>query len=315
MSDDMNKKEDGSLMELVHSVNKQSFLTAQEIQQIVSQNNLNPRNQSNACKGCSKESILWTDKRQGIVLADKTQSGGILLGITAKAAGFVIGPHGASIRDICMKSNVWSTSWLCHYSLSEDMSSIPLRMVIIEGVFSAIQMTVDIIQKAVERYTALVQGSVPDLMQKVSSEQIIDGIKFEYKPPPLTEMNRAVRTTRTDPTKRRMLLSPKGSSKFSSANSDSSYSVDVGTEAFTPRQHLQQINVYNLSQMQSLPAANVYPQYYYNQNPPYILYQQSPRQQIAPYWMLDYDYAAPNPEYVQHTRVMYPNIPPYNMYY
>eukprot|EP01024_Parvocaulis_polyphysoides_P057025 TRINITY_DN604_c2_g1_i5.p1 TRINITY_DN604_c2_g1~~TRINITY_DN604_c2_g1_i5.p1 ORF type:complete len:310 (+),score=37.06 TRINITY_DN604_c2_g1_i5:148-1077(+) len=305
---DMKLREEGGLLELVNSINKMSFLTPKEISTVSAQNQKNSENSSSVSKA-AKGTIEWTDKRQGIVLAEKTQSGGILLGITAKAAGFVIGPHGSSIRDICMKSNVWSTSWLAHFNLSEDdtQPALPLRMIIIEGLFGAIQLTVSIIQKAVERYTALVQGTVPDLMQKVSSEQIIDGIKFEYKPPPLTEMSKAVRTTRMDSNKRKMLAS-KSSGKFSSACSDSSYSPEVSMDGYTPRTR------YSPTQMV---GTTPYPPYYAPYQTPYLVYQ-SPRQgvpQESPYWIVEYP-SFPSAEYVQDVRNvenMYPTSP--YMYY
>eukprot|EP01025_Chloroclados_australasicus_P010407 TRINITY_DN1420_c1_g1_i10.p2 TRINITY_DN1420_c1_g1~~TRINITY_DN1420_c1_g1_i10.p2 ORF type:complete len:362 (-),score=18.36 TRINITY_DN1420_c1_g1_i10:4504-5589(-) len=126
----------------------------------------------------------WSGRRQGIVTASVTECGGVLLEITAKAAGFVLGSHGGSIRAVCAKTGTSSKSWL----------SNSLRSFLIEGKPENIYQAIKLIYAAVQRYTLLVEGHWDE--KKVTAEQIIEGIVFEYKPPPLKLMPKAVRTFR-----------------------------------------------------------------------------------------------------------------------
>jgi hypothetical protein len=61
------------------------------------------------------EGVGPEDEQQGIIAAEATPSGGALLRITLLAAGYVIGPAGASIRDVSRVSGAevrsWSESW------------------------------------------------------------------------------------------------------------------------------------------------------------------------------------------------------------
>eukprot|EP01025_Chloroclados_australasicus_P014316 TRINITY_DN1670_c1_g1_i4.p2 TRINITY_DN1670_c1_g1~~TRINITY_DN1670_c1_g1_i4.p2 ORF type:complete len:348 (-),score=24.89 TRINITY_DN1670_c1_g1_i4:4484-5527(-) len=177
---------------LIEQINRNSFLKSSQVQHGIPPNNQHTQ-------GGTEESTLtqfgWIEKRQGIVHAEMNAEGAVTLKITAKAAGFVLGPKGSSIRAICAKTGAFTKSWLsCSYKSDENM--VPLRVYFVQGTAQAIYETVNIILAAVGRYAALIEGRLKD--KKVSGEQTVEGIKFEYKPPPLTLMSRAVRTYRED---------------------------------------------------------------------------------------------------------------------
>lgn len=61
------------------------------------------------------EGVGPEDEQQGILAAEPTATGGALLRITLLAAGYLIGPAGASVRDVSRVSGAevrsWSESW------------------------------------------------------------------------------------------------------------------------------------------------------------------------------------------------------------
>eukprot|EP01025_Chloroclados_australasicus_P055194 TRINITY_DN661_c0_g1_i12.p1 TRINITY_DN661_c0_g1~~TRINITY_DN661_c0_g1_i12.p1 ORF type:complete len:211 (-),score=14.96 TRINITY_DN661_c0_g1_i12:193-825(-) len=181
------------LADIVNAINQKSFFTDLEISEVIRLCQTYDGQVVGSKEQYVKE-IMWTDKRQGIVVAEITDKGGIRLGITAKAAGFVIGPNGNSIRGICLKTGARSHSWILRSRFENFRQELMLRMMEIEGSLLAIIRAVDIIQTAVGRYADLIEGRVDDL--EVDSVQVIEGVNFEYKPPPLSEMRTAVRTYR-----------------------------------------------------------------------------------------------------------------------
>eukprot|EP01026_Neomeris_dumetosa_P013289 TRINITY_DN14645_c0_g2_i1.p2 TRINITY_DN14645_c0_g2~~TRINITY_DN14645_c0_g2_i1.p2 ORF type:complete len:334 (-),score=18.44 TRINITY_DN14645_c0_g2_i1:111-1112(-) len=172
-----------SLSRLIEYVNHTSFLTVK---------NEGQGNTSSGQQTCALD-LSSVDKKQGIVYAEMDSQGNVLMKITTKAAGFVIGGKGSSIRAICSKTGVQTRSWLSCHSQT-DPNAIPIRIFLIEGQPKQIYEAMQIIMTAVERYRALVEGEFKD--HKVESEQMIEGISFEYKPPPLTLMAKAARTIR-----------------------------------------------------------------------------------------------------------------------
>eukprot|EP01025_Chloroclados_australasicus_P005237 TRINITY_DN1151_c0_g1_i2.p1 TRINITY_DN1151_c0_g1~~TRINITY_DN1151_c0_g1_i2.p1 ORF type:complete len:427 (+),score=23.17 TRINITY_DN1151_c0_g1_i2:107-1282(+) len=131
--------------------------------------------------------------QQGIVYAQITEDRCVILKITLLAAGFVIGPGGKSIDRISMVTTAQTTSWTftqkLHDSVLEEME---LRAILISGSDSSILSSINIIQNAVNRYKNLVEASSPESV--VDAVQVVDGIEFIYKPPPLRVMPRAART-------------------------------------------------------------------------------------------------------------------------
>ncbi|KAK9831875.1 hypothetical protein WJX81_004387 [Elliptochloris bilobata] len=89
------------------------------------------------------------DEEQGVVSAEETATGGVMMCITLLASGFIIGPNGASVR---------------------------------EGKRRAAVLAVSIICDAIDRYKELCEGAYCG--QYVPRMQTIRGIAFSYQPPP-----------------------------------------------------------------------------------------------------------------------------------
>ncbi|KAL4446280.1 hypothetical protein ABPG77_003087 [Micractinium sp. CCAP 211/92] len=119
------------------------------------------------------------DVEQAVVLATATPTGGALLRITLLAAGFCIGPSGASIREICKASQTDIKSWTAP---PDDLCNRSCRVFRIEGPAHGVAKAAGIICDAVDRYKELCEGKYAG--QSVPRIQHVAGVEFHYQPPP-----------------------------------------------------------------------------------------------------------------------------------
>ncbi|KAL0031801.1 hypothetical protein WJX79_008164 [Trebouxia sp. C0005] len=121
------------------------------------------------------------DEEQGIIAADSTTTGGARVRITLLAAGFVIGPSGASVREISRQTGADIKSWT-EKPDHKSQSSRPTRSFVIEGKKRAVVLALDIMCDAVDRYKELCEGRYCG--QFVGRIQKVRGVEFSYQPPP-----------------------------------------------------------------------------------------------------------------------------------
>ncbi|KAL4423797.1 hypothetical protein ABPG75_001098 [Micractinium tetrahymenae] len=119
------------------------------------------------------------DVEQAVVLATSTPTGGALLRITLLAAGFCIGPSGASIRDVCKASQTDIKSWTAP---PDEQCNRSCRVFRIEGPAHGVAKAVGIMCDAVDRYKELCEGKYAG--QSVARIQHVSGVEFHYQPPP-----------------------------------------------------------------------------------------------------------------------------------
>lgn len=119
------------------------------------------------------------NEEQGIISADQPSTGAVVLRITLLAAGFVIGPSGATVRDIMRVSGSDIRSWTEHPGAR---SRRPCRVFVLEGEESDILTAMTIITAAIDRYKDLCEGRCCG--QAVGRVQRIMGVEFSYQPPP-----------------------------------------------------------------------------------------------------------------------------------
>eukprot|EP01024_Parvocaulis_polyphysoides_P059132 TRINITY_DN6383_c0_g2_i1.p1 TRINITY_DN6383_c0_g2~~TRINITY_DN6383_c0_g2_i1.p1 ORF type:complete len:440 (+),score=65.01 TRINITY_DN6383_c0_g2_i1:338-1657(+) len=122
------------------------------------------------------------DEEQGIVFAEKSDQGSVYVYITLLAAGFVIGPKGRSIHQICHTSGADVRSWSTNFTAGSKQPPRALRVFQIQGDKDSILEAVKIMVTAVDRYKELSEGKYEG--QVVDKEQTILGIEFHYQPPP-----------------------------------------------------------------------------------------------------------------------------------
>ena len=120
------------------------------------------------------------DSAQGLVSADTSPSGGVILRVTLLAAGFVIGPGGASVRDLCRASGADVRSSTERASPSSGHR--PVRAFVVEGPPAAVAAARALIAAAVDRYVELTDGRAAGAL--VPRAQVVAGITFSYQPPP-----------------------------------------------------------------------------------------------------------------------------------
>uniref|UniRef100_A0A1D1ZZG8 K Homology domain-containing protein n=1 Tax=Auxenochlorella protothecoides TaxID=3075 RepID=A0A1D1ZZG8_AUXPR len=124
-------------------------------------------------EGCDED-------EQGVVSAEMTGEGSAKLRITLLAAGFVIGPSGASVREITHRTGSSIRSW--NENVKVRGKDRKVRTLIIEGPPCSIQMALQIISGAVARYKDLCEGAFCG--QAVDRVQVIGSVDFMYQPPP-----------------------------------------------------------------------------------------------------------------------------------
>ncbi|DBB03863.1 TPA: hypothetical protein ACH3X1_012952 [Trebouxia sp. C0004] len=121
------------------------------------------------------------DEEQGIIAADSTKTGGARVRITLLAAGFVIGPSGASVREISKQTGADIKSWTEKPDHKSQLSR-PTRSFVIEGKKRTVVLALGIICDAVDRYKDLCEGRYCG--QFVGRIQKVRGVEFSYQPPP-----------------------------------------------------------------------------------------------------------------------------------
>eukprot|EP00887_Chlorella_sp_A99_P001213 scaffold14.g1213.t1 len=133
---------------------------------------LQPSGPRQAGQGCE-------DVEQGVVLAEALPSGGAVVRITLLAAGFVIGPSGSSIRDICKLTGANIKSWTVN---PDGMCPRPARQFVVDGPAPAVAAALGVVCDAVARYKELCEGKYAG--QSVPRLQRVSGMDFAYQPPP-----------------------------------------------------------------------------------------------------------------------------------
>eukprot|EP01024_Parvocaulis_polyphysoides_P073952 TRINITY_DN953_c1_g1_i2.p1 TRINITY_DN953_c1_g1~~TRINITY_DN953_c1_g1_i2.p1 ORF type:complete len:422 (-),score=8.54 TRINITY_DN953_c1_g1_i2:73-1338(-) len=113
----------------------------------------------------------------------------IMLQITYLAAGFIVGYKGDSIKQIWSKTGASIRSTLME---NKEEGESTTRLFHISGSCFQILRTLKIFQAAVNRYKDLVDGQKADII--VDSKQVIQGIVFQYCPPPIDASPHAART-------------------------------------------------------------------------------------------------------------------------
>eukprot|EP01025_Chloroclados_australasicus_P013928 TRINITY_DN16526_c0_g1_i3.p4 TRINITY_DN16526_c0_g1~~TRINITY_DN16526_c0_g1_i3.p4 ORF type:complete len:365 (-),score=24.75 TRINITY_DN16526_c0_g1_i3:3310-4404(-) len=179
------------LLQLVQEINSQSFLflNDDDVEQIRERAHNPSIYKPSGARG-SEQGV--SDERQGILSAQLSKDGFcVVLKITMLAAGFVVGPHGSTIRTVCELNGSKSISWCQTYGDGQLEHPLDIRVCLIKGPAPAIYRTIQIIRAAVQRYQDLVLGKCDEKV--VRAEQIIEGITFVYKPPPSKAMPESAR--------------------------------------------------------------------------------------------------------------------------
>eukprot|EP01025_Chloroclados_australasicus_P063103 TRINITY_DN8323_c0_g1_i2.p1 TRINITY_DN8323_c0_g1~~TRINITY_DN8323_c0_g1_i2.p1 ORF type:complete len:395 (-),score=32.22 TRINITY_DN8323_c0_g1_i2:5477-6661(-) len=131
------------------------------------------------------------EDEQKIINAQIMGEGVLVVKITLLAAGFVVGSKGRSIHSIAEQTQTTIKSWTLYYNASGEVPKA-LRAFKVCGTTSAILKTMEIINAAVDRYKQLTEGSF--VGQSVNRDQVIEGITFEYRPPPKRFIPKSART-------------------------------------------------------------------------------------------------------------------------
>lgn len=118
------------------------------------------------------------NEEQGILSAEPVQTG-VMLRITLLAAGFIIGPSGASVRDVMRHTHADIKSWT-----EQNPTKVrrPCRVFLIEGDSNSITAALQVVVAAVDRYKELCEGRYTG--QAVPRIQRVCGVEFCYQPPP-----------------------------------------------------------------------------------------------------------------------------------
>lgn len=108
-----------------------------------------------------------------------TPHSGITLKITLLAAGFIIGPSGASVREICRFTGADVRSWT---EPPAGPTARRVRAFTVDGAPGQVASAATIILAAIDRYVSLTDGSHAG--RTVGRAQEVGGIMFSYQPPP-----------------------------------------------------------------------------------------------------------------------------------
>merc|ERR1711937_1104852 len=121
-------------------------------------------------------------KKQGVIDVNTTNKG-VSLRVTLLAAGYVIGPNGASIHQIenISKAEIYS------YNRSGDAKvARPSRQFHIEGPREAVNLAAHTICHAIAHYKSLAEGHHQGMVVKRLHK--INGVLFRYEPPPRSKV-------------------------------------------------------------------------------------------------------------------------------
>jgi len=113
---------------------------------------------------------------QGLTSICCLPDGSLQMEMTMLVSGFLIGPHGVSIRSVADKTGARVSSFIKHKGANIE------RSFVIEGFKNAVSQAAEIMLKAVCRYKELTEGQY--LGQCVESVQVVEGVEFLYRPPP-----------------------------------------------------------------------------------------------------------------------------------
>ena len=95
------------------------------------------------------------NEQQEIIMAEKSENG-VIIRVTLLAAGFIVGPNGASIHQI----EAITGARIYSYNRSNDRTvDRPSRQFHVEGPMSVVQHAVDIICHAIQLYKDLAEGN------------------------------------------------------------------------------------------------------------------------------------------------------------
>eukprot|EP01025_Chloroclados_australasicus_P041394 TRINITY_DN4384_c0_g1_i1.p1 TRINITY_DN4384_c0_g1~~TRINITY_DN4384_c0_g1_i1.p1 ORF type:complete len:379 (+),score=15.00 TRINITY_DN4384_c0_g1_i1:295-1431(+) len=133
------------------------------------------------------EEGLWEGEQKILSAVVKDQHcRHVMLEITLLAAGFIVGSKGVSV------TKIWHKTGASIRSYSSKSTQRTTRIFNIQGTHFQVLQTISIIVEAVDRYKELVDGKYAD--QVVESLQEIQGITFEYCPPPIEANPLSART-------------------------------------------------------------------------------------------------------------------------
>ncbi|KAL6763626.1 hypothetical protein V8C86DRAFT_3085447 [Haematococcus lacustris] len=133
------------------------------------------------------------NEEQGIIKTEQSSPNSITLSVTLLAAGFIIGPSGASVRDIMRHSGADIRSWTEGHG-ARGAGRRPCRVFQVEGGEEAVMLALDIMCAAIDRYKELCEGKCqgergggegegPGGSIKGIAKQVL-GVDFSYQPPP-----------------------------------------------------------------------------------------------------------------------------------
>jgi hypothetical protein len=144
------------------------------------------------------------NEQQEIIMAEKSENG-VIIRVTLLAAGFIVGPNGASIHQI----EAITGARIYSYNRSNDRTvARPSRQFHVEGPQSVVQHAVDIICHAIQLYKDLAEGNHRGMTVKRMHK--LDNVLFRYEPPPRSKVPFAAQVE-YDAAELRILQSTKGS--------------------------------------------------------------------------------------------------------
>ncbi len=147
-----------------------------------STNEQDPPGDNLGATGKRPNGIGTENVQQEIVSAERSAKG-VVLRVTLLAAGFVVGPNGASIHQIeaVTGARVYS------FNRRQDRQVIrPTRQFHIEGSPGQVQHAVDVICHAIQLYKDLAEGNHQNVTVKRLHK--LDGVLFRYEPPPRSKV-------------------------------------------------------------------------------------------------------------------------------
>eukprot|EP01026_Neomeris_dumetosa_P016793 TRINITY_DN1640_c0_g1_i7.p1 TRINITY_DN1640_c0_g1~~TRINITY_DN1640_c0_g1_i7.p1 ORF type:complete len:364 (-),score=8.91 TRINITY_DN1640_c0_g1_i7:1733-2770(-) len=141
-----------------------------------------------------KLGVLVMDDRiiQGILYVFSVNETQVMLMVSTLAAGFLIGENGSSVNTCSSIYSVSITSWSSQVSIAAAEQNLGVRIFAISGHQYNIELAIQLFVNVVNRYRELTEGKYQD--EVVDKIQCINGINFEYKPPPIHIMPLSART-------------------------------------------------------------------------------------------------------------------------
>ena len=132
--------------------------------------------------GKRPQGIGTENVRQEIVTAERGD-GSVVLRVTLLAAGFVVGPNGASIHQI----EAITGASIYSFNRQKDWEvDRPTRQFHVEGGSDVVQHAVDVICHAIQLYKDLAEGNHANVTVKRLHK--LDGVIFRYEPPPRSKV-------------------------------------------------------------------------------------------------------------------------------